>query len=72
MNPKKLFPAWLFSQLGLVLALVVGILLFVFFRGIDLTVVSPKWKIPSGVEVLKKTFSFLIRSRNRTYEAETR
>lgn len=57
MNPKKLFPAWLFSQLGLVLALVVGILLFVFFQGIDLTVVSPKWKIPSGVEVLKKTFS---------------
>ena len=57
MNPKKLFPAWLFSQFGLLLALVAGILLFVFFRGIDLTVVSPKWKIPSGVEVLKRTFS---------------
>ena len=58
MNLKKLLPSWLFSKVGILLALFVGLLLFVFFKGIDLSALNSNWKkVPSGVDVLKRVFT---------------
>ena len=53
MNSRN-FKSFVFSQSGLVCVLLVVLVGWVFFMGVDLKAINSKWKkIPSGVEILK-------------------